>query len=187
MLVIKIFMCVILADFITGLVHWIEDTYGVPDWPFGLGKNVVEPNIIHHQHPNWMITMSNVIQRNYITAIPASIAIFIAYYFYGWSCWPFATTILIAGFLGNEIHGWNHTPISKLNWFIRFLQDTAIVQTRHQHALHHKKPYNKYYCTLTNLTNPVLELIYFWRTLEFLLLKIFGLKTKRCTEVRNGY
>ncbi len=187
MLIFKIFVCIVIADFITGLVHWLEDSYGLPSWPLGIGKHVVEPNIIHHQHPDWMITMSNVVKRNYMTAIPAVTGVSIAFYFFSWSCWPFALIVLLSGFLGNEVHAWNHIPESKINWFVRFLQDTAILQTRKQHALHHKKPYDKYYCTLTNITNAVLELVYFWRIVEFALLKIFGLKTKRCTEARNGY
>ena len=186
-MIIKIFLCIIIADFITGFVHWLEDTYGLPDWPFGLGKHVVEPNIIHHEKPTLMVTMSNAFKRNFITAIPASIVVGIAFYFYGWSCWPFALVLLLSGFLGNEIHAWNHTPTSKLHPFIVFLQDTAIIQSRKQHAIHHKKPYNKYYCTITNITNAVLERIYFWRTLEYLILKIFRVETKRCTEARNGY
>lgn len=180
-------LCVVVADFITGLVHWLEDTYGVPSWPFGLGKHVIEPNILHHENPTAMITMSTILKRNYQTGVPAIIVIAICVYFWGWAnVWPLALILFLAGCLGNEVHAWNHTPRQKLPRWIRFLQDTAIIQTRKQHAIHHQKPYDQYYCTLTNVTNAVLESFKFWRKLEWLVAR-FGIKVKRGTPERRGY
>ena len=183
----KIFICIIIADFITGLVHWIEDTYGVPSWKFGLKENIVEPNILHHENPTFMVTMSNALRRNYLTGVPAIVASLGCWIIFGWSvAWPIMLILLLSGWLGNEVHAWNHTPRADLPRWIVFLQDTALIQTRKQHALHHQKPYDKYYCTLTNITNAVLELVNFWRGLEWIISK-FGIQVKRCTKERRGY
>jgi len=183
---ITIIICVLVADFITGFVHWLEDTYGVPTWPFGIGKNVIEPNIVHHENPTKM-TMSGILSRNYQTAIPALLITLVIWCLYGWAfTWPIGLTLLLAGCLGNEVHSWNHTPREKLPKWIIFLQDTCIIQTRKQHAIHHKKPYDKYYCTLTNITNAVLELLGFWKRLEWAVAKC-GIQVKRGSSERRGY
>lgn len=185
-MVLTLIICTIVADFITGIVHWFEDTYGMPTWPLGIGKHVILPNIEHHENPT-KITMSGILLRNYQTATMGIIFAFIVWYFFEWYiAWPICVTVLIAGLFGNEVHTWNHTPRSKLPKWIIFLQDTCILQTRKQHAIHHKKPYDKYYCTLTNVTNVVLELIGFWRKLEWCLAKC-GLQVKRGTVDRRGF
>ena len=182
---ITIIICVLVADFITGFVHWLEDTYGVPTWPL-IGNSVIEPNIVHHENPVKM-TMSGILGRNYQTAIPALVLTLVICYFYGWAfAWPIAFTLLLAGCMGNEIHAWNHTPREKLPKWIIFLQDTCIIQTRKQHAIHHKKPYDKYYCTLTNVTNAVLEALGFWKKLEWAVAKC-GVQVKRGSPERRGY
>jgi len=177
---LEIIICVIVADFLTGLIHWAEDCYGLPTWPL-IGKAVIVPNIEHHQNPI-LLTMGTIISRNYQ---PFLIVLFIVFLFYmfGLLSWH----VLLVGFLaslGNEVHAWNHKPPKENPWFVNFLHDIGLIQNRRQHAKHHKIPYNKYYCTLTNFTNEVLETINFWRGLEYLLSKM-GIKPKRMTAERE--
>ena len=51
---LQVFLLWIAADFITGIIHWWEDTYGNPDWPI-IGKYVVEPNLVHHKQPTKLL------------------------------------------------------------------------------------------------------------------------------------
>lgn len=175
---ITIIICFLIADFITGLIHWIEDTYATPSWLLNIGID----NINHHKHPQWMVTMGNFLSRNLITFSISAIIFIITIILH----LPFYPCLFIAifGALGNEVHSWNHR--SKNIAIIEFLQDTAIIQTRHQHSMHHKKPYNKAYCTLGNINNAILDRIRFWRILEYIL-SIFGIKPIRCTDIRDGY
>lgn len=39
-----IILCVLVADFLTGLVHWWEDAYADPRWPWPWGLLVAQPN-----------------------------------------------------------------------------------------------------------------------------------------------
>ncbi len=176
------FLCIIAADFITGLIHWFEDTYITPDWPI-LGKHVGEPNITHHEHPGWIGRMSNLISRNYQTVIPAVLVVLLVIYFQGWQG-PIIFTLLLAS-LGNEIHTWNHRSGNPL--WIRMLQEMAIIQTPQQHSKHHKKPYTACYCTITNFLNPILDHSRFWKGLEWIILKTTGTRVKRGTTARRGY
>jgi ubiquitin-conjugating enzyme E2 variant len=41
---------ILLADFLTGVFHWLEDAYGTEDTPV-LGPLVIKPNIVHHHYP----------------------------------------------------------------------------------------------------------------------------------------
>jgi ubiquitin-conjugating enzyme E2 variant len=178
-----IIFCVLIADFITGFVHWFEDTYITPDWPI-LGKHVGVPNIQHHKHPGWIGTMSSFVSRNMQTFSMGAVFIVTYLFFYGWFI-PVVFTIAVAS-LGNEIHTWNHRTRNKNPFWIRLLQDTCIVQTPYQHAKHHKKPYDTCYCTITNILNPILDSLNFWRSLEYILWITFGFEVQRGGMKREG-
>lgn len=174
----QIIICLLIADFLTGFFHWLEDTYATKSWPLKIGIN----NIEHHKQPGLMGRMGDFISRN---AIPALLAII-----FGPVLWfigiPISWIIFISLFaaLGNEVHAWNHR--AKNNLFITYLQEAALVQTKQQHAKHHKYPYDKCYCTLTNILNPLLDHFQVWSRMEFGL-SIIGIKPKRLTEERDGY
>ncbi len=177
-MILTLLICFLVADFITGLGHWIEDTYAVKTWPWPLLDGVVLPNIEHHKNPTFIGTMSTLISRNWHLVVPAVIVSLVFLYF---GIWQVAVVLVLAS-LGNEVHAWNHRRTN--NFAIAFLQDAGIIQTPQQHAKHHKQPYDKYYCTLGNITNAVLEQIRFWKGLEYLLSKI-GIHPKRMTESRD--
>lgn len=180
MLFVEIMICILIADFITGMFHWFEDTYGTisDSW---LSKNIWEPNILHHKDPSFIVIMSNFINRNYLQWIFSGLVL-TGFYFIGILCWQWILIGVLASF-ANEVHAWNHSK--KNNYIIDLLQDMCIVQTKLHHSKHHIKPYCKNYCILTNWVNPILERIYFWRVLEFILSPI--LKVKRGSPERDGY
>lgn len=177
---VDILFCLLIADFITGLVHWIEDTYGVKTWPWPLLTAVVLPNIDHHKNPTFIATMSTLISRNWQTVVPL-VGVSLIFLYFG--IWQVALILTLSSF-GNEVHAWNHRR--KNSFPIDFLQDAAIIQTPQQHARHHKPPYDRYYCTLTNITNAVLERIHFWKGLEYILRVGLNIHPKRMTKERDG-
>lgn len=125
--------------------------------------------------------MTNFISRNYIQWLAALIFLLLVYSL-GLLNWQVILVAFLASW-ANEIHKWNHSKEN--NWIINLLQDMCLIQTKLHHAKHHLKPYYKNYCILTNWVNPVLELIYFWRGLEFILSPI--IKVKRGLPEREGY
>jgi len=175
--------CVLVADFLTGVVHWFEDTYGLPSWPL-LGKAVIEPNIHHHLQPQDLAN-STFWQRNYQALVPLVVVLGLLWWFVGSGAWPIMLTLVLAA-VGNEVHVWNHRKPSGNPWFVRFLQASCVIQTPRQHAQHHRAPYDRYFCTLTNLTNEVLELVRFWSGLEWLIWRVSGVRPKRMTVWREN-
>lgn len=178
--VISVLVCILIADFLTGAVHWAEDTYGVPTWPL-LGASVIEPNIRHHAEPTHFL-MGSFVSRNYqvIAFVLLSTAIV---YLTGWLTWQVTLVACITS-MGNELHAWTHRrPRSRI---VRLLQDMKLIITPEQHAKHHRKPYDTNFCTVTNWLNPVLDTCKFWRGLE-LAIAMCGVHPARLTEARGGY
>ncbi|MFN7369371.1 MAG: fatty acid desaturase CarF family protein [Burkholderiales bacterium] len=49
MLVWELLLVILLADFVSGFVHWAEDAYARPDMPWL--KKIAEENLLHDQTP----------------------------------------------------------------------------------------------------------------------------------------
>lgn len=175
----QIIICILVADFLSGTFHWFEDTYGLPgnSW---LAKNIWEPNILHHKFP-LLMEMTTFIGRNYIQWVVAAIVV-ILMYSVGWGSWQLILVAVLASF-SNEVHKWNHAKVNCR--LVVLLQDMCLIQTKLHHSKHHLKPYNKNYCILTNWVNPPLEMVDFWRHLEWALSPI--LRVKRGNPLRDGY
>ena len=168
------FVCLWAADFVTGLAHWLEDTYCLENYPL-IGSFICEPNIEHHVDPQLMVREGTFFSRNLLQWSLCG-----AMYGLLWLVGLggiFTFTILLMASFGNEIHRWNH--MSKTNGFVTFMKDSGLIQIQKQHSLHHKQPHNQYYCVMTSLLNAVLERINFWRKLEWTVEAITGIAPKR--------
>ena len=85
----------------------------------------------------------------------------------------------------NEIHKMAHRSRAENGWLVSKLQDWRILQTPHQHGLHHSDPKNTYYCPVTNYVNPLLERINFWSHAESLVERVTGATHRHDTAVRG--
>ena len=168
------FVCLWAADFVTGLAHWLEDTYCLEHYPL-IGSFICEPNIEHHVDPQLMVREGTFFSRNILqwTLCGSAYALLWLVGLGG----IFTFTILLLASLGNEIHRWNH--MAKTNRFVTFMKDSGLIQVQKQHSLHHKQPHNQYYCVMTSLLNAVLERVNFWRKLEWIVKATTGITPKR--------
>lgn len=168
------FVCLWAADFITGLAHWLEDTYCLEDYPL-IGSFICEPNIEHHVNPQLMVRTGTFFSRNILQWSLCG-GMFSLLWLIGFGNAYTFTTLLLASF-GNEIHRWNH--MSKTGSFVTFMKDSGLIQIQKQHSLHHKQPHNQYYCVMTSLLNSILERVNFWRKLEWVVKATTGIAPKR--------
>lgn len=167
LVIFKAIGVVLFADFITGLVHWMEDSYWSPETPI-LGKWLVIPNIAHHENGQDFLKKSW-LASSWDLLLAGIAVIFIAFCAnrLTWEVALFVSIIINA----NQIHKWAHmTRYANKPKIIGFLQKLYILQRTDHHGRHHRKPNNTHYCTVTNVLNPVLDKLRFWRGLE----KIFG-------------
>lgn len=162
---------VLLADFASGAVHWVEDAYIRKDTPM-LGKLIANANIEHHEKPrafvarNWLASSWDLVLLSLLL-----IGVAWASDHLTWQVWLFAALSANA----NQIHKWSHRAPHENGRIISFLQRIKLLQTQRHHAQHHRMDKNTHYCSITNIVNPVLDELGFWKEIEGALKKMFGM------------
>lgn len=181
--VIELFAAILLADWITGFVHWWEDAYGNPQWGF-VGKYIVEPNLVHHLDPR-DLAPAGYFKLTYISWIAAIMLIAVPWLLFDWHPFLYLATILIAT-QANQVHCWAHRTDRENGIIIRGMQQMGIIQSRRHHGQHHRPPWVGHYCILTNYMNPVLDRLDFWNRSEAAIKQLFGIAVLRGSDVRGG-
>jgi ubiquitin-conjugating enzyme E2 variant len=161
----------LLADFVSGVVHWAEDSYGRETTPV-IGRWVVEPNLLHHRDPLAFVRRSWIASSWDLAAVGAMILA--AAGLAGALTWHVVLFVLI-GANANQIHKWNHMRRSSVPLGIRALQRLHLLQSARHHAQHHRGTKDSHYCVVTELLNPLLDRLGWWRMLERLLAPVLGL------------
>jgi len=176
---------IISADFASGLVHWLADTWGSIDLPI-IGKNFLRPFREHHIDPT-SITRHDFIETNgdnFMVTIP-----FLSLMLYrlltdteaqlqrhfSFLCFIFLFAIFVA--LTNQIHKWSHTYFGLPSWVV-WLQEHHIILPRRHHRYHHVAPHETYYCITTGWLNWPLEVLRFWPTLESVITLVTGCRPR---------
>lgn len=173
MFLIKLFFTVVLADFVSGLVHWLEDAYARPDMKL-VGK-IAEENLRHHARPrefiskSWWESSSDLL----LVGLVATLLALLTHTFSGWLLLFVMLTIN-----ANQIHKWAHQGPRENPVIVTTLQRLRILQTPREHAKHHRGSKDSHYCVITNVLNPVLEKTAFWKNLEALVELFFGVKRR---------
>lgn len=177
---------IVTADFSSGVLHWIFDSWGSVDIPF-FGTNFLRPFREHHIDPT-AILRHDFIETNgdnfMIAIIPAA---WVTYKFitsnaetllqqdYAWYGYLVLFSIFVS--MTNQIHKWSHTYIGLPKW-VRFLQDYHIILPRNHHKIHHISPHETYFCITTGWLNRPLEAINFWGTIERIIDYFTGYKPR---------
>lgn len=185
----------LLADFISGVVHWAADTWGTVEWP--IVGTFIRSFREHHVDPAAM-TKHDAIETNgdnclvsilfllmphltchtnllhlFSTGSPSSIRPhneMTSAQLFGMFMWTF---LGIFGALTNQFHKWAHTY--RVPYIVTLLQDYHIILSRRNHNVHHKAPFDCSYCITTGWLNPLLDYIDFWPRLETVITMLTGL------------
>ncbi len=173
--------CVLAADFLTGLMHWAEDTWLSLGRSEFMDRVIVRDNIEHHRRPG-SIRAGTYWQTNGVCIVLAGIAAgaFAIFHVHAWE--PYLVALLLSH--SNQVHRWAHS--SNVPRVVRALQSVGVLQSPAHHARHHKNPFASHFCAGTNFLNPMLEAIGLWRALEWTIER-FGPRVRRATEARGGY
>jgi ubiquitin-conjugating enzyme E2 variant len=173
--------CLFAVDFITGVIHWAEDTWTALGRSKLLDTYVVRDNIEHHRKPGG-IRRGTYWETNRV-CIALGFAAAVVLVLCGVHAWQAYVIVALAS-QSNQIHKWAHCANPPRA--IRALQRFGILQSPAHHAEHHRRPFASRFCTATNFLNPVLDTIRFWRGLEWLIERC-GVTVQRTTLARQGY
>ena len=91
--------------------------------------------------------------------------------------------IVLLGINANEFHKWAHQSERERPKAATWLQNAGILQAPAHHAKHHRQYKDTYYCVLTNVLNPILEKLNFWRKLETSVFVLFGVQKREDTSL----
>lgn len=165
---------VIAADFASGAVHWAEDAYARADTPV-IGKLIANANIEHHVKPRAFVSRGW-FESSWDLLLVGAVIVAGAAYFdaLSWPVWVFVVLAVNA----NQIHKWSHQNAQENGRIVTFLQRIKVLQTQRHHAQHHRGMKDTHYCSITNVLNPVLDELGFWRGLERVIEKTTGMKRR---------
>ena len=173
------------GDFVTGVIHWIGDTYFSESTPV-IGPGFVRPFRQHHVYPRDICTHNVVttLGNSCIIAVPAlsfCVYLLLSGPVSGWTAFAvlFVTILAIATVATNQFHKWAHEP--EPSGIARWLQRKRLVLEPAHHEVHHTTPHDSHYCITNGWLNPLLNKINFFRRLESVL-AVFGIKPARRGE-----
>src|SRR5712691_8399398 len=165
----------VLADFISGFVHWAADTWGTPEWPL-IGRTLIRPFREHHVDEK-EITRHDFVETNgnncFISIVP-TVAAALLPSGTGWffaAALTFAMTFAIFG--TNQFHKWAH--MDQPPQAVRTLQRAGLILPPDHHAVHHSAPYAKYYCITVGWLNEALFRLRFFQSMEIAISAVTGL------------
>jgi ubiquitin-conjugating enzyme E2 variant len=167
----------LLADFITGVFHFVEDRYMGENTTLELFQSMAQGNLHHHRYPTAITLVGwwdNMRSAAYF-AWPLGLVLWLL----GVPVWLWLGVTFTS--VANLVHRWAHEPRAKLGKAIRFMQWTGLFIPRQHHDRHHyadgirvdpKHLSRRAYCPMTCWVNPVLDLLGFWRGVEWVLAAI---------------
>ena len=177
------FAGMVIADFISGFVHWMFDTWGSVDTPV-VGKLAIRTFRHHHVDPKAMT------KHDFIETNGHNFALTVIYTGLGFTFIEpaetdrvsifFAQTFLMGtGFVmvTSQFHKWAHA--TSVPRGVRWLQKVGLALNPEHHQAHHTAPYDQHYCVTSGWMNAPLRAIGFFRALEWLVTGVTGAIPRR--------
>jgi len=173
-------LAMIVADLLSGLLHWGCDTWGTLDTPL-IGKNLIRSFREHHvdpmaitRHPfpetngnSLIVMLPLVVSLSFCRIDPAAAQPFLI---------TFLSVLALFVSFTNQIHKWAHTY--QPPWIVTKLQNCHIILESKNHNYHHFSPYDRDYCITTGWLNPVFQQFELWKKMEVAITKYTGAKPR---------
>jgi ubiquitin-conjugating enzyme E2 variant len=122
-IVFEIILTVLIADFVSGFLQWLEDAYGREEWPI-TGRLVTRLNILHHHDPRYF-TRHSWLQSSWDLMCLGLIILAVAWLcgVLTWQLWLF----VILGANANQIHKCAHRTSAEKRASHHVLQAYSLV------------------------------------------------------------
>jgi hypothetical protein len=175
------------ADFVSGLVHWLFDTWFSRTTP-ALGLTFVTPFRVHHEDP-LDITRHGFMATNGHNCLVSVPVLALALLLPSGPQAPLASAALtfvlmlcLGVFCTNQFHKWSH--MQHVHPVVGWLQARGFILGREHHEVHHTAPHTHHYCITTGWLNRPLEAVGFFPRLERLITAVTG-QTPRLEELQR--
>lgn len=160
----------LLADLLSGLVHWAGDTLGSERTPV-LGPSFIAPFREHHDDPQAMVAHGTVelVGSTALLALPSLVPVTHLVAFEGRGALRLALGgVLLATLLGvvvtNLVHRWAH--MDRPPAVAALLQRAGLILTPARHERHHTAPFDGWFCISSGLLDGLLMRIGLWERLN---------------------
>jgi ubiquitin-conjugating enzyme E2 variant len=165
------------ADLVSGMVHWLCDTWFKTDAPV-VGTLFLRSFREHHVDPK-AITRHDFIEANGNNFALSGLVTTAALVFgsNATTFGAFASMVALAAAvfvaMTSQIHKWAHTDTPPR--MVRFFQSIGLFLSPAHHAVHHTAPHHRHYCITVGLLDGLFERVGFFRHLETLVKRVTGL------------
>jgi ubiquitin-conjugating enzyme E2 variant len=167
----------VMADLLTGFVHWFCDTFFDVATPV-IGPALIAPFREHHRDPLVMT------RHGFLELTGSSfrgLAPLLAAFMWLGGASPLALHAFVLAMSSgavatNVLHRWAHDPAPPRP--ARALQRLGLILTPERHARHHAPPYAAAYCVTSGWLNPLCERLRLWTRAEAVLIAL-GLPASR--------
>ena len=145
------------ADLMSGVVHFLFDTFGSPQTRV-IGQKFVKPFRDHHDDPAAMARGDFIAVNGdnlfvcLLLLVPAAIWFDGAEHIVSGS---FLMAFVVAVVITNQIHKWTHMP--EVPRLVRIAQASGVILSPERHSVHHTDPFDRDYCITWGRLNPVLN------------------------------
>tara|TARA_B110000014_G_scaffold11984_1_gene8124 strand:+ start:88 stop:756 length:669 start_codon:yes stop_codon:yes gene_type:complete len=174
------FIGYLVADLLTGTIHWFCDTFFSEKTPV-IGSFVIFSFREHHTHPH-LITEDKFIEQDttsfFVLLIPLISAVYSdsiypqnlgAYLFHSG-----LAGLSIGAFSTNLFHKWAH--MDNPPELIKKFQNMGLILNRERHKIHHAN-HSRSFCVTSGLMNPLLDKIKFFQLLEYFI-RLFSYESR---------
>ncbi|MAZ50074.1 MAG: hypothetical protein CME65_16040 [Halobacteriovoraceae bacterium] len=176
--IVLLVMTWLLADIISGFVHWFADTFGKVDWPI-IGNTFIRSFHEHHLDPksitrhDWIETNGN----NFFIGIPVLLLVLLFENEISAQVVVGICLLNIWTSLTNQFHKWAHQ--NQVPQIVDRLQAWRVITQKSEHLVHHRYPHDRSYNITHGRLNPLLDRIGFFRGLEILGEKVLRFRNNR--------
>lgn len=180
LILLQVVCCVLFVDLLTGLVHWLEDSYGNEDTPL-IGKLITQENNRHHQQPAYMTRFGYWYTSGMLIGVAGVIGL--GAWALGLFSWQLGL-VLALGANANQIHKWTHRSRRANGRVVSWLQDIRLFQSQADHAKHHRGDQRGHYCVVTPHLNALFERFKVWERAERGIERAFGVARREPSKGR---
>jgi len=170
----------VLADFISGVVHWAGDTWGSTELPI-VGRAFIRPFREHHVDEK-AITRHDFVEtngNNCLVSLPVALAALLIPHSNAWLLLGSALlgAMILWVMATNQFHKWSHqeAPPRLVIW----AQQAHLILPPDHHHVHHTAPFNAYYCITVGWMNKPLAMVGFFPRMERLITGVTGMLPRR--------